>query len=88
MELSSDEQLIQVEEALFESAVSGNVTAQIFWLCNRAPERWKRLNALSGDRPTETLSVDRQDQVAEKQAGGGRASGRWATWYFRADPND
>jgi len=26
---------------LFKSAISGNVTAQIFWLKNRAPDRWR-----------------------------------------------
>ena len=30
-----------VEDALFASALKGNVTAQIFWLKNRAPDRWK-----------------------------------------------
>jgi hypothetical protein len=30
-----------VENALFASAISGNVVAQIFWLKNRKPELWK-----------------------------------------------
>ena len=30
----------QVENALFKSALDGNVTAQIFWLKNRKPEKW------------------------------------------------
>lgn len=30
-----------VEDALYASALKGNVTAQIFWLKNRAKERWK-----------------------------------------------
>jgi len=30
-----------VEDALFKSALGGNITAQIFWLKNRAPDRWK-----------------------------------------------
>ena len=29
-----------VEDALYASALKGNVTAQIFWLKNRAKERW------------------------------------------------
>lgn len=29
-----------VEDALYGSALSGNVTAQIFWLKNRARDRW------------------------------------------------
>lgn len=31
----------QVENALLKSAMSGNVTAQIFWLKNRKPDKWK-----------------------------------------------
>jgi hypothetical protein len=31
----------QVEDALFQAAVSGNVTAIQVWLYNRRPERWK-----------------------------------------------
>lgn len=30
-----------VENALFTSALTGNVVAQIFWLKNRKPEKWK-----------------------------------------------
>ncbi len=30
-----------VENALFTSALSGNVVAQIFWLKNRKPDKWK-----------------------------------------------
>lgn len=30
-----------VEDALYNNAVKGNVTAQIFWLKNRATDRWK-----------------------------------------------
>ena len=31
----------QVENALFRSAIEGNVTAQIFWLKNRRPDKWR-----------------------------------------------
>ena len=33
-----------VEDALFSNATSGNITAQIFWLCNRARDRWQNVN--------------------------------------------
>ena len=36
-----DSRTQSVEDALFSSAVKGNVAAQIFWLKNRAKERWK-----------------------------------------------
>lgn len=31
----------EVENALLKSALSGNVTAQIYWLNNRKPKYWK-----------------------------------------------
>ena len=34
-----------VEDALYENALKGNVTAQTLFLCNRAPERWRPANA-------------------------------------------
>jgi len=30
-----------IEDALYKSAINGNITAQIFWLKNRAPKRWR-----------------------------------------------
>ena len=33
-----------VEDALFLTAQKGNVTAQIFFLCNRASKRWRHVN--------------------------------------------
>ena len=31
----------EVENALYKSAMSGNVSAMIFWLKNRRPDKWK-----------------------------------------------
>lgn len=31
----------QVENALLKNALEGNITAQIFWLKNRKPDKWK-----------------------------------------------
>lgn len=31
-----------VEQALLKQALSGNITAQIFWLCNRRKDKWTR----------------------------------------------
>ena len=49
----------QVENALYKSAVSGNVTAMIFWLKNRKPERWNDVNKL--DVNTEIVVI--QDDI-------------------------
>ena len=32
-----------VEDALYKKAIEGNVVAQIFYLCNRMPEKWKNV---------------------------------------------
>jgi hypothetical protein len=36
-----DSRTLIVEDALFQNALKGNITAQIFWLKNRAPDRWQ-----------------------------------------------
>ena len=38
-----------VESALLKSALGGNITAQIFYLCNRQPERWTHVNQVRVD---------------------------------------
>jgi len=40
-----------VEDALYASALKGNVTAQIFWLKNRAKDRWS-------DRTTHEVTLE------------------------------
>lgn len=35
-----DSRTLIVEDALFKTATMGNITAQIFWLKNRADKRW------------------------------------------------
>ena len=39
----------EVENALFKSAIEGNVTAQIFWLKNRRPDKWRDKPEQPGD---------------------------------------
>ena len=38
-----------VESALLKSALSGNVTSMIFYLCNRVPDRWHHVNQVRVD---------------------------------------
>ena len=38
-----------VESALLKSALGGNITAQIFYLCNRVPGRWQHVNQVRVD---------------------------------------
>lgn len=35
----------QVENALYKTALAGNVTAMIFWLKNRRPDKWRERRA-------------------------------------------
>ena len=49
-----DKSIDMVENALFKSAINGNVTAMIFYLKNRAPERYK-------DRVDNNISTDNMD---------------------------
>lgn len=39
----------EVENALLASALAGNVTAQIFWMKNRRPDKWR-------DKPLEQVA--------------------------------
>ena len=39
----------EVENALLKSALEGNTTAQIFWLKNRKPDRWRDKPEIPGD---------------------------------------
>lgn len=41
----------EVENALLKSAIDGNTTAQIFWLKNRRPDRWR-------DKPPEVSGAE------------------------------
>ena len=38
-----------VESALLKSALRGNVTSMIFYLCNRQPDRWQHVNQVRVD---------------------------------------
>ena len=44
----------QIENALRDSALSGNVAAQIFWLKNRRPDKWR-------DKPIENTDINEQE---------------------------
>ena len=49
-----DKSIDMVENALFKSAINSNVTAMIFYLKNRAPERYK-------DRVDKNINTDNMD---------------------------
>ena len=47
-----------VEDSLFGSAMKGNVTAQIFFLTNRAPERWMDKRAVVNNQIINRVSAN------------------------------
>ncbi|MCC8128614.1 MAG: helix-turn-helix domain-containing protein [Clostridiales bacterium] len=53
----------QVENALLTSALGGNTTAQIFWLKNRRPDRWR--DRPERDRPESGGGVTIVDDIPD-----------------------
>lgn len=45
-----------VENALYKAACEGNITAMIFWLKNRKPDKWR-------DKPQEVVNDDEETGV-------------------------
>lgn len=58
-----------VENALMKNAMSGNVAAQIFWLTNRKPDKWK--NRREQEINTEALTAAENVLVKIKQVATG-----------------
>ena len=48
----------EVENALHKSALEGNVTAQIFWLKNRKPDKWRDKQDIKIDGESKVMIVD------------------------------
>lgn len=48
----------QVENALLKSALDGNTTAQIFWLKNRKPDKWREKQQESSNDNEKVVLVD------------------------------
>lgn len=48
---------IVVENALFTSAITGNVLAQIFWLKNRRPQYWR-------DKVVQEVETDKEERIS------------------------
>ena len=54
------------EDALYKNVIKGNVVAQIFWLKNRAQDRWKDRQAVAFENPPKfqveiTTNKDKSD---------------------------
>lgn len=49
----------QVENALYTAAIEGNVTAIIFWLKNRKPDKWRDMKNIDAN----IESIKKLDQI-------------------------
>lgn len=47
----------EVENALLKNALSGNITAQIFWLKNRKPRQWKDKVEMEKDNKIQRIEI-------------------------------
>lgn len=48
---------LEVENALLKNALSGNITAQIFWLKNRRKEQWRDKVEFTGDNIVQKIHI-------------------------------
>ena len=55
-----------VEDALYINAVNGNITAQIFWLKNRAKERWSDRFEHSEELKGEITITDARQKILSR----------------------
>jgi hypothetical protein len=53
----------QVEKALLKKALNGNVTAMIFWLKNRKPDKWRDSQSIEHSTNEEINIIDRQRMI-------------------------
>lgn len=50
-------------KSLFEKAKSGNVTAMIFWLCNRDPEHWRNIAKIDVEHKGKVESIIEEKKI-------------------------
>jgi hypothetical protein len=62
-----DERVFTVEDALYNSALKGEFKAQVFFLTNRAPERWKHTSGiianLYNNTQNNTVNIESNDEI-------------------------
>ena len=49
---------LQIENALFKAAKEGNITAQIFWLKNRKPDKWREQRREQEQQETPVININ------------------------------
>lgn len=62
-----------VEDSLYKKAMAGNLTAIIFYLCNRAPDKWKNVQkveaSLNGQGPLHFVLYDPDKHAQPSEPG-------------------
>lgn len=59
----------EVENALLQSALKGNVTAQIFWLKNRKPNEWREKREVEISNEEQSSSMNQLIQSLNQTRG-------------------
>ncbi len=57
--------IASVSNALFQNAMQGNVTAQIFYLKNRAPDEWKDRQEVNVDHRVKLTREQMEDRLRD-----------------------
>jgi hypothetical protein len=57
LKVSKDVADRQIENALFKAAKDGNITAQIFWLKNRKPDKWREQRREQEQQETPVINI-------------------------------
>lgn len=55
----------EVENALLQNALNGNTTAQIFWLKNRRPDKWRDKPIDSNDESADGIKITIERNVVD-----------------------
>ena len=57
----------EVENALFRNAINGDTTAQIFWLKNRRPDKWRDKQNIELSKPLDDTAKELEAYFDEKR---------------------
>lgn len=65
----------EVENALLQNALNGNTTAQIFWLKNRRPDKWRDKPIEGSDESSDGLRITIERNIVDLSKGKGGGDG-------------
>lgn len=57
----------EVENALFKNAINGDTTAQIFWLKNRRPDKWRDKQNIELSKPLDDTAKELEAYFDEER---------------------